>query len=175
MDFLNNLFKGKQKEKKRFPPIPSWRPDTPVNHDEIMDRAKYYTDEKVQLGVFENGTVALFPPPQVNIEEETKATLNKIYYSHPDFNPMTMDDGNYLIQYRHPAFTIVFKKELDDYWDYIEENHLRGVCTDEVLMNSQGKPNVFDRISKICLYGRAKMFMDAQDPKIVRVFDPFAK
>ena len=174
MGFLNNLFKAKQQEKKRFPPIPTWRPNTPIDYDKIFVTAKYYTGGKLQLCVFKNGTVTFFPAQVSNIEEEAKKTLNNIYNSHPDFKPLTMDDGNYLIEYSHPAFTIVFKDELENFWDHIDENHMQGICTDEVLINSKGEHNVFDRIGKICLFGRSKMFMDAQEPKIVKTFDPLA-
>ena len=173
MGLLSNLFRVKPEKKKRFPPIPNWRPDTPVDYDGVINAAKYYTGEKLQLGVFHHGTVTFFPVRVSNIEEEAKIALNKIYYAHADFKPITMNDGNYLIEYTQPAFTIVFKHELEGLWDYIEENHLQGVCTDEVLINSNGVNNVFDRMGKICLFGRSKMFMDAQDPEIVMTFDPF--
>ena len=83
-----------------------------------------------------------------------------------------MSEGNYLIEYRKPAFNIVFKEEIADNWDYIDKNHLQGVCTEEVLINGKGQHNVFDTVGKICLFGRAKMFMDAQDPVVVKTFDP---
>jgi hypothetical protein len=83
-----------------------------------------------------------------------------------------MDDENYLITYSQPAFTIVFKDEVEKYWEYIDKNHQDGICRDEVLINAQGQQNVFDRIGKICLFGRAKMFMDAQAPEIIKTFDP---
>jgi len=174
MSFLSNIFKDKQEYKKPFPPIPTWRPNTPIDHDRIIDTAKYYTGRKLQLGVFENGTVTFFSVRVNNIEEEAKIALNKIYNSHPDVKPLTMDDGNYLIEYIQPAFTIVFKDELESFWSYIEGNYMQGICTNEVLINSKGEHNVFDRMGKICLFGRSKMFMDAQEPKIVRTFDPFA-
>jgi hypothetical protein len=126
----------------------------------------------LQLGLFKYGTVAFFSTRIDNIEEESKICLDKIYNFHADFNPLTMDDGNHLIEYSQPAFTIVFNNELDNHWDYIEKNHRQGICTDEVLINKKGQHNVFDRIGKICLFGRAKMFMDAQDPQIVKTFDP---
>ncbi len=85
---------------------------------------------------------------------------------------MTMDDGNYLIEYSQPAFTIVFKEEIEKNWDYIDKNHQDGICRAEVLINAQGQHNVFDSVGKICLFGRAKMFMDAQSPKVVKTFDP---
>ncbi|MBS7565731.1 hypothetical protein KHS38_15070 [Mucilaginibacter sp. Bleaf8] len=173
MRFLKSLFKGKlQKDNKVFPPIPQWQPNTPVNHEQIMEAAKYYTGGKVQLAVFQYGTVVMFPEAVTDITEEAKLTLHKIYNAHPDFKPLNMDDGNYLIEYSYPAFTVVFKNEPENYWDYIEDNHQQGVCPDEVLINSNGEHNVFDRIGKISLFGRARMFMDAQAPQVVKTFTP---
>lgn len=172
MGLFSNLFKGNPREKKRFPPIPQWRPNTPIDLDRILETAKYYTNGKLQLGMFKYGTIAFFASPIQDIANEAKICLDKIYNSHPDFKPLTMDDGNYLIEYSQPAFTILFKDELETYWDYIEKNHQLGICTDEVLINGKGERNVFDKIGKICLFGRAKMFMDAQAPEVVKMFDP---
>jgi hypothetical protein len=115
--------------------------------------------------------VVIFPTRVDNIEQGAKSTLNRIFNSHPDMKPVTMDDGNYLIEYSQPAFTIVFKDEIENHWDYIEKNHQDGVCRDEVLINGQGQHNVFEKLGKICLFGRAKMFLDAQNPKVVKMFD----
>lgn len=86
-----------------------------------------------------------------------------------------MDDGNYIVQYSQPAFTIVFKEEIEKHWDYIDKNHQDGICRAEVLIDGQGRHNVFDKIGKICLFGRTKMFIDAQDPKVVKTFEPEQK
>lgn len=171
MGLFDKLF-NKKKETLDFPPKPNWKPDLPIDIDLIFDRAKFYTGQKLQLAVFSHGTVVISPNRVANIKEQGFATLDKIYNFHPDFHPITMDDGNYLIEYSQPAFTIVFKDELEKHWDYIEQNHLDGLCTSEVLMNGKGEANKFDRIGKISLFGRAKMFQDAQDPKVVMTFDP---
>ena len=92
-------------------------------------------------------------------------------YTTVNFRPIPMDDGNYLIEYSQPAFTIVFKAEIEKNWKYIDENHLYGLCTAEVLINRNGQQNVFDRSGKISLFGRPKMFMDAQEPRVVRTFE----
>lgn len=159
------------KKKLDFPPKPKWKPNLPINHTEIVEKAKFYTGEKLQFAVFEFGTVVIFPTRVDNIEQDAKSTLNRIFNSHPDMKPVTMDDGNYLIEYSQPAFTIVFKDEIENHWDYIEKNHQDGVCRDEVLINGQGQHNVFEKLGKICLFGRAKMFLDAQNPKVVEMFD----
>lgn len=158
-----------------FPPRPKWKPNLPIDLDLIYGKAKYYTSNKLQFAVFQNGTVTFFADRVQNIEDSAKVTLDKIYNYHADFNPIKMDDGNYLVEYRQPAFTIVFKNEIETYWDYIDKNHQDGICRDEVLLNSQGQGNVFDSVGKICLFGRAKMFMDAQAPKVVKTFDPLNK
>jgi len=169
-----NLFKKffKTVEKAPFPPRPKWRPDLFIDIDRITDSAKYYTGHKLQLAIFQYGTVALLAKRSDNVEHDAKDFLNKIYNFHVDFKPITMDDGNYLIEYLQPAFNIVFKDEVENHWKYIEKHHLEGLCNDEVLLNGQGQANVFDNIGKICLFGRAKMFMDAQDPVVVNTFDP---
>jgi hypothetical protein len=154
-----------------FPPKPKWKPDLKNDIEKIYNKTKYYTESKLQFAIFENGTVVMFPKKTENIEEEAKLSLNKIYTAHPDFNPSQMDDGNYIIQYIQPAFTIVFKNEIEKNWEYIDANHQDGLCGDEVLLNSKNEPNTFDIVGKIGLFGRAKMFMDAQHPKVVRIFD----
>jgi hypothetical protein len=158
-----------------FPPKPKWKPNLPVDIELIYDKAKYYTGDKLQFAIFQNGTVTFFSNKVDNIEDSAKASLDKIYNFHPDFKPITMDDGNYLIEYSQPAFTIVFKDEIEKHWSYIDKNHQDGICRDEVLINAQGQHNVFDSVGKICLFGRAKMFMDAQEPKVVKTFDPTRK
>lgn len=161
-----------KEDNEAFPPKPKWKPNLPINIELIYEKAKYYTGSKLQFAIFQNGTVAFFANRAEAIEDSSKTLLNQIYNSHPDFKPITMDDGNYLIEYSQPAFTIVFKDEIENHWNYIEQNHQDGTCRDEVLINAQGQHNVFDSVGKICLFGRAKMFMDAQEPKIVKTFDP---
>lgn len=168
MGILDKLF---GKKKLDFPPKPKWKPNLPINYTEIVEKAKFYTGEKFQFAVFEFGTVIYFSSKVENIEENAKSVLDRIYNSHPDMKPLAMNDGNYLVEYSQPAFTIVFKDEIEKYWDYIEKNHQDGVCRDEVLINAEGQPNVFEKVGKICLFGRTKMFLDAQNPKVIRKFD----
>jgi len=128
MGLFKKLFKTV--EKKQFPPVPKWRPNTPNDTDRIINCAKYYTGSKLQIAVFKFGTVVLLPSRVESIEITTKDVLNKIYNAHPDFRPKIMDDGNYLIEYHQPAFNIVFIDEIDNNWNYIDKNHLDGVCTE---------------------------------------------
>lgn len=169
---LFDKFFNKKEEKKDFPPKPKWKPNLPIDLENILEKAKFYTGQKLQLAVLQFGTIVIFPQRTENIKEDALKTLDKIYHSHPDFKPITMDDGNFLIEYSHPAFTIVFENEIEKYWKYIDNNHLDGICNDEVLINNQGQQNIFDKVGKICLFGRSKMFMDAQNPNVVLTFEP---
>jgi len=170
MEFFDKLFKNKKPVD--FPPKPKWRPNLEIDIELIYNKAIYYTDNKFQFAIFQYGTIVFFPTRVDDIEKSAKYSLNKIYYSHPDFKPSKMDDGNYIIQYSQPSFTIVFENEIKNSWDYIDKNHQDGICKDEVLISAQGQRNVFDSIGKISLFGRAKMFMDAQVPQVVRIFEP---
>jgi hypothetical protein len=172
MKLFDKLF-NKKREPLSFAYIPKWNPDLPVDVDQILERAKFYTAQKLQIAVFSHGTVVIFPGRVTNIAKHSLEILSKVCDSHPDFHPITMDDGNVLIEYRRPAFTIVFKEELENHWDYIERNHLDGLCDSEVLMSRRTTRRI-DRIGKIALFGRAKMFQDALDPKLVKTFDPLA-
>jgi hypothetical protein len=171
MGLFDKLF-NKKKEPLDFPPKPKWKPELPNDLDLILEKAKFYTGSKIQLAVFQYGTVVIFPTKAANIIEQAAITLHKIFNYHPDFKPLNMDDGNFLVEYREPAFNIVFKEELEEHWNYIEQNHLDGLCTSEVLLNGKGEANKFDRIGKICLFGRTKMFMDAQAPLVIKIFEP---
>jgi hypothetical protein len=170
--FTRDTEEPTQNKELDFPPKPKWKPNLPIDIELIYNATKYYTGDKLQFAIFGNGTVAYFPERVNNIEESARIVLDKIYNFHPDFNPKIMDDGNYIIEYSQTAFTIVFKDEIDKNWKYIDNNHQDGVCRDEVLIDGQGRHNKFDKVGKICLFGRAKMFLDAQTPKVIKTFDP---
>jgi hypothetical protein len=169
MGFFDKLFPGDKKA--AFPPTPKWRPNTPIDIDEIVNYSKSNIGN-MQFVVFKYGTVAFLPNRVDNVQDAALSALAKVYNYHPDFRPKTRNDGNVIVHYLQPVYNIVFKHEIETYWDYIDKNHLDGICKDEVLIDGTGQPNVLDKLGKICLFGRAKMFMDAQAPKIVRTFEP---
>ncbi|MBE0357870.1 hypothetical protein PALI_a3509 [Pseudoalteromonas aliena SW19] len=101
-------------------------------------------------------------------QKYTKEVLHQIYHYHPDMNPMNMDDGNILVQYNHPAVNVVLEQHVKKYWELIDQNHQRALATDEVLITPLGS-NVFDEFGKKALFGRCFMFMDAQDPMVIKI------
>ena len=155
-----------------FPPKPKWKPNVPVDIQRTINVFAYYTNRKRIFAVFAHGTCVLLPEDSKDTEKEAKEILDKVYHYHPDFNPQAMDDGNFLISYSQPAYSVVFKDELEANRDYIEENHLDGVVRAEVLLNAKGEPNKFDERGKTGLFGRARMFLDAQNPVVVQVWKP---
>ncbi|WP_099407795.1 hypothetical protein [Chitinimonas sp. BJB300] len=83
-------------------------------------------------------------------------------------NPLSMKDGNILIHYNHNIATVVFNDLAMASWAEIEACHRVAIVTHEVLITPHGH-NRFDEHGKKALFGRCYMFMDAQDPKIVRI------
>ena len=170
--FLGSLF-GQNKKPDDFPPKPKWKPIISVDLSVIADRANYYTDRKKTVVIFHFGTCVVLPAESSKPEEEAKSVLDRVYNYHPDFNPQIMDDGNFIVTYSQPnCFSIVTKQEFEKNRDYIRQNHLDGVVSDEVLLNAEKKPNVFNDRGMIGLFGRARMFMDAQHPEVIQVLRP---
>lgn len=155
-----------------FPPKPKWKPNVPVDIERTIQTFAYYSDKKKAFAVFQNGTCVLIPDGSSNLESAAKEILNKVYNYHPDFNPQSMDDGNFMVGYSQPAYSIVFKDEFEKNRDYIDQNHLDGVVRAEVLLNANREPNKFDDTGKIGLFARSRMFLDAQNPVVVKIWKP---
>ncbi len=83
-------------------------------------------------------------------------------------NPMNMKDGNIFIQYNHDIASLVLADVVEQNWSEIDEQHQRALATAEVLITPLG-PNKFDDFGKQALFGRCYMFMDAQEPNVVRI------
>jgi hypothetical protein len=155
-----------------FPPKPKWKPSVTVDIRRTVQTFAYYTDRKRSFVVFEHGTCVLLPEEASNADGAAKDILDRVYKYHPDFNPQSMDDGNFMISYSQPAFSVVFKDEFENNREYIEQHHKDGLVRAEVLLNAKGEPNRFDDRGKIGLFGRARMFLDAQNPQVVQVWRP---
>ena len=155
-----------------FPPKPKWKPTVPVDIPRTVQTFAYYTDRKRAFAVFTHGTCVLLPDGYKDAERDANEILDKVYRYHADFDPQAMDDGHFLVSYSQPAYSVVFKEEFETHRDYIERNYLDGVVRDEVLLNAKGEANKFDDRGKIGLFGRARMFLDAQSPVVVQVWRP---
>ena len=154
----------------QFPPVPKWKPMVSVDIERTEKTFAYYLNHKSAFVIFANGTCIPINSP--NPEKEGKEILNKVYNFHPDFNPRQMDDGNFTVSYSQPAYSIVFKDEFENNRAYIEENHLDGLTDGEVLINAQKERNKFDDRGKVGLFGRARMFLDAQNPIVAKIWRP---
>lgn len=127
-----------------FPPTPKENLIVSVDIPRTIQTFAYYTDSKRVFAVFSYGTCVLLPDGSKDAEKEAKEILEKVYLNHPDFTPCRMDDGQFLVRYWQPAFSVVFKEEFE--FD--------------------------DDLVKIGLFGRSRMFLDAQTPVIVQIWIP---
>ncbi|TXI96573.1 MAG: hypothetical protein E6Q34_00915 [Burkholderiaceae bacterium] len=152
---------------KQFPPVPAWRPAISLPIECIVERFRFYTNGTCDFAVFENGTVAILPSNLSDkaAKEHAELALRKVFYAHPDMNPMNMKDGNILIQYKHDVASLVLSDVVEKNWSEIDRQHQQAIATSEVLVTPLG-PNVFDDFGKKALFGRCYMFMDAQSPRV---------
>lgn len=157
-------------KKENFPPVAQWKPSFRQPTDKVIERISYYLDGKRDFSVFRNGTCVVLK--QGLNDQDAKSfsltTLSTIFNSHPDMNPLSMDDGNILVRYNHPAMNVVLHDVARAHWPEIEQHHLEGLAESEVLITPQG-PNKFDDFGKQALLGRAYMFMDAAAPEIIKI------
>ncbi|WP_196161768.1 hypothetical protein [Reinekea sp. G2M2-21] len=155
---------------KLFPPVPEWQPDFSPSNEALLEMMVFYTNNQKDLVQFRHGTIVIVPDG-LNPEEAHEFALkviSDIYHFHPDMNPTPMKDGNLVVQYNHPAFNIVIDEFIEGHMGKIQKHHLKGLATDEVLITPSGN-NVFDEVGMKALYGRAFMFMDAQNPEIINL------
>lgn len=155
---------------EQFPPVPAWRPSIVQPIERIVDRIRYYTNGARDFAVLEHGTVVIL---EDGLSDELARryaveVLHAIFNFHPDMNPLPMDDGNVLVQYNHPAVNVVLREVVERHWAEIDERHQDALATHEVLITPLG-PNKFDDLGKKALFGRCFMFMDAQEPNVVRI------
>lgn len=157
-------------EPPSFPPVPTWRPAFGQSLDRLVERARFYTNGLRDIAVFRHGTMVILRNGLTDAEATDAAltALDSVYHAHPDMNPLLMTDGNVLIQYAHDAATIVLSDTAMEHRGEIEDNHLAALTPGEVLFTPDG-PNVFDDFGQVALFGRCYLFMDAQDPEVVRV------
>jgi hypothetical protein len=155
-----------------FPPKPKWKPTIPVDIERIIRTFASYIDHRRSFAVFAHGTCVLLPDESENAEADALVILGAIYHFHPDFDPRSMEDGNVLVAYSQPAFSVVFADEFATHRDYIEENYLDGITPEEALLTMKEQPAKLDERRKIGLFGRARMFLDAQEPKVIRIWKP---
>jgi hypothetical protein len=159
-----------QEPPKWSPPVPHWRPDIQQPLEAIMEHLRFYTGGKRDFVAFQHGTCVVLPEGLSDADAEcyAKDVLSKIINYHPDMQPAPMKDGNILIQYNHPALNLVLDSVAQQHWPEIDRQHQRALTRDEVLHTPLG-PNVFDDFGKKALFGRCYLFMDALEPKVVRI------
>jgi len=167
------LFKKKQpppEPPRHFPPVPDWKPEVTQPIERIVERFRFYTNGSRDFAVFDHGTVAILPNGLGDAEAEShaKQSLHSVFHAHPDMKPLSMKDGNILIQYNHDVASLVLSDIAEEHWIEIDKQHQRALATSEVLITPLGH-NTFDDFGKKALFGRCYMFMDAQSPKVIRI------
>lgn len=154
----------------RLPPVPEWRPTIRQPLERITERMAYYTNRKADFAVCEHGTCILIQNglPEEQATAKALEALSALFHDHVHMQPNRMDDGNIAVYYQHSAVNIVLADIVAENWTEIDLNHQKALATAEALRTPLGW-NVFDDFGKKALFGRCYFFMDAQNPRIVRI------
>jgi hypothetical protein len=152
------------------PPVPVWKPSIVQPLDRVVERLRYYTDGLQDFAIFAHGTYVLLPDgcSDAKAVSHAKDALHQVFHAHPDMQPGEMDDGNVAVRYSHHAGNVVLTDIFLENFAEIDEHHQQALAADEVLTTPLGT-NVFDEFGKKALFGRCFMFMDAQDPQVVKI------
>jgi len=108
----------------QFPPRPEWRPDIPVDHGQIIQTFRSYSNDEMAFVLFEHGTCVPVEATSAQPEQDAITILNELFQQHPDFDPKAWDDGHWLVSFSGKAYAICFSDEVEDNWDKIDQNHL---------------------------------------------------
>ena len=153
-----------------FPPVPAWEPEIVIPLEKVIDRFRYYTDGGKDFVVLKHGTCVIVSDGLSDeaAGKEALEIVSKIFNYHPDMDPKGMDDGNIMIFYNHPAYSVVLDEITKANIDTIRKNHLKALARDEVMM-TPGGANKFDEHGMKALFGRCYFFMDAKKPEVAHI------
>ena len=110
--------------------MPKWKSDFASSNESQLERMIFYANQEKDLAQFLNGTIVILEDGLNNEKAQQYANevLSKIFNYHPDMNPVTMKDGNILVQYNHPAYNVVLTKFTKLHIDTIKSKHLEALA-----------------------------------------------
>lgn len=136
---------------KASAPVP-WNPEESVDIPRTLAKFQYYTNHRKAFVVFKHGTCVVIPDLSPAPEHDAKAILRQLRSTMVDWTPHLMDDGNFTVSYAEPAYSIVFKEEAD--------------------LHQLVSPEKETRYFGVGVFGRARLFLDLENPIIVQVWRP---
>lgn len=156
-------------------PRPNWRPDVVEDLETTVERMSEYTDQKRAFVVFQFGTVVFSDSAFARIDSDYVTTLKAVVQQTPDFNVISMNDGNLLVRFAGPVSGLV----LAEFYGAHENEIRAGVVTGGLLPGEQlvapSESNVPEEHYYAGLYARAKMFRDVESCEIAKRYVPLAR
>ena len=155
---------------KQFPPVPAWAPTIIQPLDKIAEAVQDTTKNSVDFALFKFGTFVFLADnlTEQQADDQARTILQYAFRAHPDIDPLVVAGNNVLIRYDQPVGNMVLHETIQKHWEEIDRRHFDALTDNECLMTPLG-PNKFDDFGKVALFGRCFMFMDGQDPQVVRI------
>jgi hypothetical protein len=152
-------------------PVPRWKPDMYVDTKRTAQSFAYYTDYQHDFVVFKNGTCLVVDYITTNIKDDARCVLQQTFNPLLSFKTEELVDDNWYVAFSGNIVGIVFRDEIEENIDYIEENYMDGLLPSEIIHEGEigDGGNVFDLNGKIGLLARLRVVMDYLETEVVQV------
>jgi hypothetical protein len=148
-------------------PRPSWRPEYIVKNGDVVDKISLYTNHQKPFVIYENGTCVFPSIIDENLQFTCDEILTNVVMSSPDFKVNKMNDGNFMVSFLGPVYSLVFEDTFNkNKKNIIESVDAKGLLSGEKVISSSDSSSPLDHYY-IGLYARAYLYMDAADRHIV--------
>lgn len=157
-------------------------PKESIDIERIAKTFNYYLNGKNSFIVLRYGTLIGIYDHQhlVDAKRIAEERFQNLFQKDVGFNPFFMDDGNWLVEYLHfdqpnhklNVVSVIFSDEIQRHQSEIENNYLDCIASNESFLDKHGQRKPFDQRGKIGLFARSRLFSDAQDPKVTKIWKP---
>ena len=149
-------------------PRPSWRPDVDINIDVVASKVTFFTNNQKPFVVYKNGTCVFPSIIDEKVDSHCYEFLKAVVSQSPDFEVSEMEDGNYLVSFTGPVYSLVLNDEFDKQKEHIVKSlNQGGLLPGEKILSGDGKQKPVEHYY-IGLFARARLYADVADNKIAK-------
>jgi len=149
-------------------PKPTWRPDVDIDIDVIASKITFFTNNQKPFVVYANGTCVFPSVIDEGVDEHCYEFLEAVVFQFPNFEVSEMDDGNYLVSFTGPVYSLVLNEEFDKQKVYIVKSiNEGGLLPGEKILSGDDEKKPAEHYY-IGLFARARLYADVADNEVLR-------
>ncbi len=146
---------------------PNWKPEITPPIDWVTDHLRKYSAGK-HCTVFENGSCVFWQKSKVFSDADCKEALLTVVQQHPDFKVRRHPDGNLLVTFKGGVGGIMSGEILQQNFSVLKAEALNKGMLDHEMLSSEDGDVVEDGDLIAGLYVRARLYLDAENPVVVK-------